>query len=151
MRLLAIGRAGQGPEAELFDRYAKRLRPALALTELAEARGSAAEIKRREAQGLIDALPAQAFLVALDEGGVARSSAALALALEDWLGRARPLCFAIGGAEGLDGSVIARAEATISLGPLTWPHMLARVLLIEQLYRARMITAGHPYHRAGRP
>lgn len=151
MRLLAIGKARQGPEQVLFDRYAKRLRPALELTELAEARGTAVEIKRREGQALLAALPAGAFLVALDEGGERPGSLAFATLLEDWLGRSKPLCFVIGGAEGLDQALIDRAERTLSLGPLTWPHMLVRVLLAEQLYRARSIAAGHPYHRAGRP
>ncbi len=151
MRLLAIGKARQGPEQELFDRYAKRLRPALELTELAEARGAPAEIKRREGQALLAALPAGAFLVALDEGGEHPGSLELASRLEDWLGRSKPLCFVIGGAEGLDQALIDRADRILSLGRLTWPHLLVRVLLAEQLYRARSIAAGHPYHRAGRP
>jgi len=61
------------------------------------------------------------------------------------------VCFLIGGAEGLDASVLARADAVLSLGPLTWPHMLARAMLAEQLYRAQAIRTGHPYHRTGRP
>jgi len=68
-----------------------------------------------------------------------------------WLEQARPVCFLIGGAEGLDASVLARADAVLSLGPLTWPHMLARAMLAEQLYRAQAIRTGHPYHRTGRP
>ncbi len=151
MRLLAVGKAKQGPEQELFARYAGRLRPSLELIELAEARGAPGEIKRREGQAMLAALPAGAFLVALDEAGDRPGSLDLAVMLEGWLSRSRLLCFAIGGAEGLDQAVIQRAERTLSLGPLTWPHMLVRVLLAEQLYRARSITAGHPYHRAGRP
>jgi 23S rRNA (pseudouridine1915-N3)-methyltransferase len=151
MRLLAVGRAKQGPEHELFMRYAKRLRPALELTELAEGRGAPAEIKRRESQSLLAALPANAFLVALDEAGEQPGSIDFAKRLEQWLVQPRPLCFVIGGAEGLDRAVIERADRTLSLGALTWPHMLVRVLLAEQLYRARAIAAGHPYHRAGRP
>ncbi len=151
MRLIAIGRARVGPERELFERYAKRLRPALELTELPEARGAPALIKRRDAQALLEALPAHAFLVALDEAGQSFASLAFAATLEDWLGRSRPLCFVIGGAEGLDRPVIARADQLLSLGPMTWPHMLTRALLAEQIYRARCIATGHPYHRSGRP
>ena len=151
MRLLAIGRAKQGPERELFERYAGRLRPSLELTELAESRGAAGEIRRREAQSLLAALPSNPFLIALDEGGERPGSLELAALLQDWLGRSKPLCFVIGGAEGLDQAVLRRADRTLSLGMLTWPHMLARVLLAEQLYRARSITAGHPYHRSVRP
>jgi len=151
MHLLAIGRLRDSPEAALFARYNTRLRPSLALTELAEARGPAGEVKRREAAALLAALPAQAFVVALDQAGKEPDSARLAEQLEHWLGLGRPLCFVIGGAEGLDASLLARSDYILSLGKLTWPHMLARAMLAEQLYRARMIATGHPYHRAGRP
>jgi 23S rRNA (pseudouridine1915-N3)-methyltransferase len=89
--------------------------------------------------------------VALDLGGESADSARLATLLQRWQGSGRPLAFVIGGAEGLDAPVLARANAVLSLGPLTWPHALARVMLVEQLYRAQAIAAGHPYHRAGRP
>ncbi len=151
MRLIAVGRLRPGPEAELFARYNARLRPALTVTEVAEGRGAAAEMKRREAEALLAALPPAAFAIALDEGGATPDSAALSAMLERWLGLSRPVCFLIGGAEGLDTPVLARADAALSLGRLTWPHMLVRVLLAEQLFRARAIASGHPYHRAGRP
>jgi len=151
MRLIAVGRQREGPEAVLLARYQARLRPALAVTEIAEARGTAAEIKRREAAALLAALPDGAFAVVLDSGGEAPDTARFATLLERWLGSGRTVCFLVGGAEGLDASVIARADHLLSLGKLTWPHLLVRVLLAEQLYRARSIAAGHPYHRAGRP
>ncbi len=151
LRVIAIGRARAGPEAELFARYAARMRPKLELTELAEAAGAPNEAKRREATALLAALPRNAFAVALDQGGAAPDSAALAGLLERWLGLGRPICFLIGGAEGLDGAVLHRADAALSLGAMTWPHMLARAMLAEQLYRARAIASGHPYHRTGRP
>ncbi len=151
MRLIAIGRMRDGPEAELFARYNARLRPKLALTELAEAQGAPAEIRRREAAALLAALPEAGFVVALDLGGQATNSEELAVLLDRWLSASRPLCFVIGGAEGLDAAVITRADFVLSLGRMTWPHMLVRVLLAEQLYRARSIAAGHPYHRANRP
>ena len=151
MRLIAVGRLRDGPEAELFARYNARLRPNLAVTELAEARGAPAEAKRREGEAMLAALPAQALAVALDLDGQAPGSEGLAALLGRWLGAGRPLAFLIGGAEGLDAAVIARADHVLSLGPYTWPHMLARALLAEQLFRARAIASGHPYHRAGRP
>ncbi|HEX4260155.1 MAG TPA: 23S rRNA (pseudouridine(1915)-N(3))-methyltransferase RlmH [Acetobacteraceae bacterium] len=151
MRVIAVGRAGRdAPEAVLFARYARRMRPPLGLTEIAEARGAVAEIRRREAEALLAALPRDGFAVALDLAGAAPGSEALALLLERWLGFGRPVCFLIGGAEGLHEGVIARADATLSLGPLTWPHLLARAMLAEQLFRARAIASGHPYHRGGR-
>ena len=150
LHVIAIGRLRDGPEAALFARYAERLRPKLGLTELPEARGSAAEVKRRESAALLAALPVGAFAVALDPGGAAPDSAELAALLERWLGLGRPVCFLIGGAEGLTAEVLARAGYALSLGRMTWPHFLARAMLAEQLYRARAIAAGHPYHRAGR-
>ena len=151
MRLIAVGRMRPGPEAELFARYAVRLRPALAVVELPDGRGAAAEVKRREGEGLLAALPAEAFAVVLDGGGPAPDSLALARAVDRWCGTGRAVCFVIGGAEGLDAPVVRRADHVLSLGPLTWPHMLVRVMLAEQLYRAQSILTGHPYHRAGRP
>lgn len=151
MRVIAVGRLRDGPEAVLFARYAERIRPKLTLTEVAEARGAPAEVKRREAAALLGALPDGAFAVALDLGGTAPDSQGFAALVERWLTSSRPVCFLIGGAEGLDASVLQRAEFVLSLGAMTWPHFLARALLAEQLYRARSIAAGHPYHRAGRP
>ena len=151
VRLIAVGKLRPGPEAELFARYNARLRPPLQVTEVPEGRGAPAEAKRREAEALLAALPAQAFAVALDGGGATPDSPGLAALLERWLGLSRPVCFLVGGAEGLDAAVLGRADASLSLGALTWPHLLVRPMLAEQLFRARSITSGHPYHRAGRP
>lgn len=150
-RLIAVGRIGRGPEAELFTRYNDRLRPKLHVTELTEARGSAGEIRRREGEAILQALPQTATVIALDLGEPAPTSEALSARLVGWTEQARPLAFLIGGAEGLDRPVLARANHLLGLGPLTWPHMLVRVMLAEQLFRAQSIAAGHPYHRAGRP
>lgn len=150
LHLIAIGRQRDGPEAALFARYATRLRPRILLTELPEARGAPAEVKRREGEALLRALPDPAFVVALDPAGATPDSDELANLLERWLALGRPICFLIGGAEGLDKAVIARADHVLSLGRLTWPHLLARAMLTEQLYRARSIAAGHPYHRGNR-
>ena len=151
MRLVAVGRLRPGPKQALFDRYNTRLRPRLEVVEVAEGSGAPAEAKRREAAGLLAALPPGTLAVALDLGAAASGSEGLARLLERWLGLSRPLCFLIGGADGLDPAVLARADHLLSLGPMTWPHMLVRVMLAEQLYRAQSILAGHPYHRAGRP
>jgi 23S rRNA (pseudouridine1915-N3)-methyltransferase len=118
---------------------------------VAEGRGSPPEIRRREAATLLAALPANALAIALDLGGEETTSEGLAVALARWLETGRPVCFLIGGAEGLDPGVLARADHRLSLGRLTWPHLLARAMLAEQLYRARAIASGHPYHRGARP
>jgi 23S rRNA (pseudouridine1915-N3)-methyltransferase len=151
VRLIAVGRLRAGPEAELFERYNSRLRPRLSITEVPEGQGAAAEIKRREAESLLAALPAGSCAVALDMDAPALSSAQFSQRLETWLAGGRPVVFVIGGAEGLAKPVLERADHVLSLGPLTWPHMLVRVMLAEQIFRARAIASGHPYHRAGRP
>ena len=148
---MAVGRIGRGPEADLFTRYNDRLRPKLVVHEIAEGRGSAGEIKRRESEAILAAIPSGAFAVALDLGATTPDSERFSAQLTGWMEAARPLAFIIGGAEGLDATVMARADHVLSLGKLTWPHMLVRVLLAEQLFRARAIATGHPYHRAGRP
>ena len=140
-----------GPEAALYAHYAARLRPPPEVTEIPEAKGSAGEIRRREGAALLAALPDQAAAIALDLGGEAPDSegfAALLARIED---AGRTPCFLIGGAEGLDRTVTARAERRIALGPMTWPHFLVRGMLAEQLYRAQAIRQNHPYHRAWRP
>lgn len=121
------------------------------MTEIAEARGSPAEIRRREGAALLAALPAGALAVAMDLGGEAPGSEGFAALLERWSATGRPLAFLIGGAEGLDPAVLARAEHRLALGPMTWPHFLVRGMLAEQLYRAQAIRQNHPYHRAWRP
>jgi 23S rRNA (pseudouridine1915-N3)-methyltransferase len=151
MRLIAIGRLRGRPEAELFDRYNTRLRPRVAVTELPEERGTPAVVKRKEGAAILGALPRDAFAVPLDLGGTVLDSAAFAVRLTQWVAASRPVCFLIGGAEGLDAPVIARADHVLSLGAMTWPHFLVRAMLAEQLYRAQAIVQGHPYHRAGRP
>jgi 23S rRNA (pseudouridine1915-N3)-methyltransferase len=147
LRLIAVGRLRDGPEAELLARYNARLRPKLAVTEVPEARGAPVEIKRREGAALLAALPAGGFVVALDPRGDAPDSEGLSRLLERWLAVGRTVCFIIGGAEGLDELVLSRADYVLSFGRLTWPHFLARAMLAEQLFRARSIAAGHPYHR----
>jgi len=96
---------------------------------------------------ILGALPAGARLVALDRRGQSWPSEELARRLALWRDRSEDVAFAIGGAEGLGTAVIERADAVLSLGAMTWPHLLVRGMLLEQLYRAQQILAGHPYHR----
>ncbi len=149
--MVAVGRIGQSPEGALFARYAARLRPAPIVTELPDGRGGPAEIRRREADLILAALPAAALVIALDQSGRPLDSEALAASLTRWRESGRALCFVIGGAEGLDPAVTRRAEWVLSLGAMTWPHLMVRAMLAEQLYRAQSIAAGHPYHRGERP
>lgn len=152
LTVIAIGRAPRAsPEASLFARYAARLKPPLGLVELAEGKGDAAEMRRREGAAILAAVPGGAMLVALDQGGVAEGTEAFAARLGRWREAERDVAFAIGGAEGLDRAVIDRAAHVMSLGPLTWPHLLVRALLAEAIFRADSLLRGHPYHRARRP
>ena len=123
--------------------------PPVAIVELEEKRRfPPAELKTREAELILAALPAGARLVALDQRGSEWSSRDFADRLRNWRdGATGAVAFAIGGAEGLGPAVIERAETVLSLGAMTWPHLLVRCMLLEQLYRAQQILAGHPYHR----
>jgi len=147
--LAAVGRAKPGPETELFRAYAGRLLPALQLREVEEKRPlPPPERKAREAELLLAALPAGATLVVLDERGQAMPSRAFAERLGRWRDDGvADLAFVVGGADGHGDAVRGKAGLLLSLGPMTWPHMLVRVLLAEQLWRAQSILAGHPYHR----
>ena len=138
-----------GPERALFDHYAARLSPAPEMREVEEKRAlPSAKMKAREAELLLGAVPDGARLVAMDERGKRLSSIAFAQKLGDWRDEGvRDVAFLIGGADGLDRSVLNKAALTLSLGEMTWPHMLVRGLLAEQLYRANAILSGHPYHR----
>ena len=131
--------------------YAKRL-PAhwkFALREHAQARGDdGATRMRREGAVLLDAIGARAHVVALDERGRTHDTGAVAARLAAWSALGKPVELVIGGPDGLDDAVRQRADETWSLSPLTFPHPLVRVLVLEQLYRADSLAAGHPYHRS---
>lgn len=144
-----MGRLRRGPLYDLQTDYAKRLVPPASIIEVEEKRRlSPAELKVREAELVLAARPAGATLVALDQSGQPWSSRDLADRLAAWRDRGvGTIAFAIGGAEGLGRAVLDNADAILSLGAMTWPHLLVRTMLLEQLYRAQQILAGHPYHR----
>jgi len=156
--IAAVGRLKQGGERELAADYRKRAeataRPLglrdFEVIEIRESRAQDAERRRTEESiALANAIPEGAIVVALDRGGKNLDSGELAALLRVWRGENRPaVCFLIGGADGLAPSLLARAAPRLAFGAATWPHQLARVMLLEQLYRAATILAGHPYHRA---
>jgi 23S rRNA (pseudouridine1915-N3)-methyltransferase len=139
----------RGPLYDLQELYAGRIVPRATIIELEERRPlPPALLKAREADLVLGALPAGARLVALDRSGATWSSRDFAERLAAWRDHGSgAIAFAIGGAEGLGAAVIDRADGVLSLGALTWPHFLVRGMLLEQLYRAQQILAGHPYHR----
>ncbi len=149
VHIIAVGRAKRGPETSLYDHYIARMRWPVQLHEVEEKkRLSGAELKAREAELLLASIPKGAVVVALDERGKAIGSMDFAAKLKDWEDQARAeIAFLIGGVDGLDESVRQAADLIINFGNLTWPHMLVRAMLVEQIYRAQQILAGHPYHR----
>jgi 23S rRNA (pseudouridine1915-N3)-methyltransferase len=151
MRILiaAVGRLRRGPEFDLVETYRRRIRWPVLIREVEEHRPlPVAERQRREAELLRAAVPETALLVALDEHGTQLGSRQFADRIAAWQTGGRPdLAFVIGGADGLDAAILAGADMRLSLGSMTWPHMLVRGMLMEQLYRAQQILAGHPYHK----
>ena len=153
LRILAIGRLRKGPEKDLIEDYISRFnrsgRPLglgpVELTELEDKKGGG---KGAEAALLLKAIGQSATVIALDERGTLQSSPDFAAHLSR-IRDAAPseLVFVIGGADGLDPAVLQRAQSHLSFGKMVWPHMLVRVMLTEQLYRAASILAGGPYHR----
>ena len=152
--LVAVGRLKPGPLPELFQDYARRLAWPLTVLEVEERRPlTAAELKEREGSLILHALETgfrkawSPTVIALDERGAALASMGFAERLSRWRDAGKDPVFVIGGADGLAPGVLQRAGLTLSLGPMTWPHQLVRVMLAEQLFRAQSILAGHPYHR----
>ncbi len=153
VHVCAVGRLRAGPERDLVDDYLQRFDRtgrALSLGPLVE---HEVEDKRgggmaAEAELLSRAVPSGAVMVTLDERGRVLSSPEFAEQIARWRdGGRQDLAFVIGGADGIDPGLRARADFSISFGRMVWPHMLVRVMLAEQLYRAAAILAGTPYHR----
>ena len=138
LHIVARGKIGRSPEAELTERYLKRISWPTKVTELPDQGGTVPEAA------------SNAITVVLDERGKLLSSMDFAKKLEGWrdTGR-REARFLIGAADGHDDPLRDKADLLLSFGPATWPHMLARAMLAEQLFRATSILANHPYHREG--
>jgi 23S rRNA (pseudouridine1915-N3)-methyltransferase len=138
LHVVARGKIGRGAEADLIARYAQRMTWPLQITELPETGGK------------VPPLAAPGKIIALDETGTTMTSAAFAKLLESWRDSGvREARFLIGAANGLTPDERASADLIWSFGAMTWPHLLVRAMLAEQLYRATSIIAGHPYHREG--
>ena len=150
LHVVAVGRLKTGPEADLARHYAERLKWPLSIREVEERRKlPPAELMEREGALLIAAVPPGALVVALDEQGTPLTSDGFAQRLQRWRSEGvGDVAFLIGGADGLSAAVREKAVLRLSLGAMTWPHLLVRGMLLEQLYRAQQILAGHPYHRA---
>ena len=147
--LIAVGRERDPPVETLLDRYRERSPWKLTLQTVdvkKNLKGDA--LKAAEADLLLAKVPAAAKLVALDERGEDLTSIQLAVRLGKWRDTGTAdVAFLVGGADGFDARIRERADLVLRLGRLTWPHMMVRAMLAEQLYRAQMILSGHPYHR----
>lgn len=150
--IAAIGKIKPSPERELCDKFIKQLPWPVSVIELdAKASLPIVQRKQEEARLLLAALAKAApdKIIALDEQGASHASASFATMIQEWQNRgASHLAFVLGGQDGHDQSLLDKAHATMALGPMTWPHMLARALLLEQIYRAHSLLTNHPYHRA---
>ena len=149
LSIAAIGKAGKTPEHTLVQRYFDRLPHKGGIIERDSSKTSGLAGKRDEGKRLLSALPSGCKLVVLDESGANLSSPQLAELISQWRDTGtRDAVFAIGGANGHSDAVLAVADKLLAFGAQTWPHMLIRAMLAEQLYRAEMILARHPYHHA---
>lgn len=148
--IIAIGRMQRGPEQSLVDEYLKRLpwKKDVIEIDIKKPAATAPERKTKEAERLLAAVPDGAALVVLDENGKALKSRAFAKKIDHWqMAGYSQIAFIIGGADGLHESVLAKADLKLAFGTLTWPHMMVRAMIAEQIYRAWSINTGHPYHR----
>lgn len=159
MRLIviAVGRLKQGPERELAERYRERFNDigrklgfrGIEIHEISESRAREAATRMAEEAAAISAhFPEKYGLIALDERGKSIDSAAFAAQLGRFRDAAKDIIFVIGGADGLSPELRGKANLVMAFGAATWPHQMVRVMLLEQIYRAATILAGHPYHRA---
>ncbi len=147
--IAAIGKLKQSPERDLIESYRKRLHWKLEIKEFEPKKTSSiSERKSLEASWLSQTLGSAEHIVALDERGDALTSAEFASHIRQWQNRSiAHIGFAIGGADGLNPTFVKASHMRLAFGTLTWPHMLVRAMLVEQLYRAQTILSGHPYHR----
>jgi 23S rRNA (pseudouridine1915-N3)-methyltransferase len=156
--LIAVGRLKAGPERTLFERYQQRLLgmarsvgvSGFDFREIEEGRARRAEERREEeARAIVAAAPASAALILCDERGKALSSIEFAQDLGGARDRgASAFALVVGGPDGFEPTFRGRADRLLAFGAMTWPHQLARIMAVEQLYRALTILAGHPYHRS---
>ena len=148
--ILAVGKGRTAPENLLARDWLARLPHSSNIVEVESKLPPGSKRTADESRRLMRAIPDGAALAVLDPRGKDHSSEDLAALIGDWQNQGRhTACFAIGGADGHDGLLRDCADRLISFGRATWPHMLCRAMLAEQLYRARSIIAGHPYHRTG--
>ena len=146
--IIAVGRLRRGVEGDLFEHFQGRIRWPLDIHEIDDRKSGTDGRKAREGKSILAAIPDDAIVATLDEKGRDLGSEDLAARIGDWRDSGiRDMAFVIGGADGLAEDVRRRADLVLAFGRATWPHLLVRGMLAEQLYRAQQILSGHPYHR----
>ncbi len=149
IRFIVVGKCAKGPIAELVREYLKRFTWQVSVQEIIPKKMSnSVSQKEHEAELILNACPKGGKLVILDERGENPNTIEISDRISSWQGQGfSSFCFVIGGADGLATTVRQKADWVLSFGQMTWPHMLMRVLLLEQLYRVQQVIANHPYHR----
>lgn len=153
IHLIAVGSRMPKWVSDAFSEYAKRLpnECSLKLIEIEAAKrqknSSVADLKKREAEKILAAIPTQSLIIALDVKGNQWSTEQLSKQLKNWMNEYKHVALLVGGPDGLDESCLTRAHLKWSLSALTFPHPLVRIIVAEQIYRAHSLMIGHPYHR----
>jgi len=146
IHILAVGRQKASPAKDLCEEYLKRIKQAITIVEIDAPKGSTSA---QEAPLILKKLTKPSFIIALDERGETMTSPDFSKKIRLWQNQApgNEITFLIGGADGFDNKIRKKADFLMSFGKQTYPHMLVRVMLLEQIYRAQQILAEHPYHR----
>ena len=147
--IAAVGRLKSGPEKHLWDDYARRLNWSVQLREVEEKKPlPPKQMREKEGALLLEKVPPGAMVIALDQSGKSFSSNDFAQHFRAWMtDGVRDVTFLVGGSDGLSLEALTRAHLRLSMGEQTWPHLLARCMLLEQIYRAQCILGNHPYHK----
>ena len=147
--IAAVGRLKSGPEKHLWDDYARRLTWPVKLKEVEEKKPlPPKQMREREGALLLEKVPSGAMVIALDQSGRSLPSNHFAEHLQTWMtDGVKDVTFLVGGSDGLSPDSLTRADLRLSMGEQTWPHLLARCMLLEQIYRAQCILGNHPYHK----
>jgi len=148
VEIIAVGRVRNGPYYDLISDYSKRLRWSLKIHEIEARSSDPKQAQSEESARILKLIDKHAITIVLDERGQGLRSLDFAKTIENFTNSGeRHIQFILGGADGLTDKVRDNATMLLSFGQQTWPHLLARVMLLEQIYRAQQILAGHPYHR----
>ena len=148
IEIIAVSRAKNGPHSDILNDYAKRIQWPLKIHEVESKIKNPSQMQQDECEKICKLLTSDSVKIIMDERGKTLTSRNFASVIDDYrVNHQGTIQFVIGGADGLTDTIRQQAHRKISFGQQTWPHMLARIMLLEQIYRAQQILSGHPYHR----